>query len=61
MVSKAKESRSASQECALCGQKREHGSLLRPEGASEVDALWVCDDCQHKLSRRVDDEDVKGG
>ena len=47
--------------CALCGQRRAHGSLLKPTASDETDTMWVCDDCQHKLNRRVDDESVKGG
>ena len=48
-------------ECALCGQRREHGSLLRVSDTDDAQEMWVCEDCQHKLARRVDDEDVKGG
>ena len=46
--------------CALCNGHRLIGSLLtfRP-GVDEM--LWVCDDCQHKLARRVDDEGALGG
>ena len=45
--------------CEVCDQRRAHGSVLRPEGGHEADAMWVCDDCQRKMSRY--DEDVKGG
>ena len=60
-VPKFENPRDAFHECAVCGQRRAHGSVLRPEGGHESDAMWLCDDCQYKLSRRIDDEDVKGG
>ena len=49
------------QECALCCRHRLVGSVLpsRPEMVNEM--LWICADCQHKLSRRIDDEGVLGG
>ena len=47
--------------CALCNGHRLIGSLLAfGPGASDA-MLWVCDDCQHKLARRVDDEGSLGG
>ena len=46
--------------CALCVQRRTYGRLLRPADTDEA-AIWVCEDCQHKLTRCVDDEGVKGG
>ncbi len=58
---KSKQSGSVPRQCALCAQDRTHGSLLRATDADETDSMWVCDDCQHKLTRRVDDEGVKGG
>ena len=47
--------------CSLCNEQRLMGSLLafRP-GAGDA-MLWVCNDCQHKLARRVDDEGALGG
>jgi len=47
--------------CALCGQTRTHGGLLRAGDTDKAETMWVCEDCQHKLIRRVDDEGVKGG
>ena len=48
-------------ECALCEKQRMTGSLLSAQPSASGAALWVCDDCQHKLSRRVDDEGSLGG
>ena len=48
-------------DCALCGQERVEGSSLRVGDTDEVEALWVCADCQRKLTRQVDDEGVQGG
>lgn len=47
--------------CSLCGSHRLAGSLLafRPGSGDGMD--WVCDDCQRKLARRVDDEGALGG
>lgn len=47
--------------CGLCGQQRVRGSLLRVSGPDEAEAIWVCEDCQHKLTLRIDNEGVKGG
>lgn len=47
--------------CAVCGQERTRGSLLTAADTDGADTMWVCDDCQHKLSRRVDDEGILGG
>ncbi len=48
-------------DCGLCGQPRAHGSQLRVAETDEAEALWVCADCQHKLTCRIDDESVLGG
>ena len=48
-------------ECALCESQRKTGSLLSAHPGASGPALWVCDDCQHKLSRRIDDEGALGG
>ena len=48
-------------QCALCESQRVTGSLLSAQPSASGPALWVCDDCQHKLSRRVDDEGSLGG
>ena len=48
-------------DCALCRQPRTHGSLLRVEDTDEAEAIWVCADCQHKLTCGIDDEGVQGG
>lgn len=47
--------------CALCGEGRVKGGLLRVADTDAEEALWVCRDCQHKLMRRIDDEGVQGG
>ena len=47
--------------CALCGEGRVQGSLLRVADTDETEALWVCRNCQHKLMCRIDDEGVQGG
>ena len=49
------------QECALCDRQRMTGSLLSSHPGASGQALWVCDDCQHKLARRIDDEGALGG
>ena len=38
-----------------------HGSLLQVEDTDEAEAIWVCADCQQKLTRGIDDEGVQGG
>jgi len=48
------------QECALCDSHNVTGSLLRSHPGASGQALWVCDDCQHKLARRIDDEGALG-
>ena len=48
-------------DCALCRQPRAHGSLLRVSDRDEGEAMWVCADCQQKLTRGIDDEGVQGG
>ena len=48
-------------DCALCRQPRAHGSLLQVEDTDEAEAIWVCADCQQKLTRGIDDEGVQGG
>ena len=53
--------RTAWYDCALCGQPRTHGTLLQVADANEAEAMWVCEDCQNKLIRRIDDEGVLGG
>ncbi len=47
--------------CEVCGSHRLAGGplLSRLDAASTM--MWVCADCQHKLSRRVDDEGTLGG
>ncbi len=42
-------------ECALCGERREHGSLLRVSDTDDAQEMWVCEDCQRKLTLQVDD------
>ena len=49
------------EECALCGQDRVQGSVLRVEDTDDSEGMWVCRDCQHKLVRQIDDEGVQGG
>ena len=54
--------RSEIHNCALCGQDRIQGSLLQVADTDETEeALWMCRDCQHKLTCRIDDEGVQGG
>ena len=48
-------------DCALCTQSRRRGSLLQVADTDEAEAMWVCEDCQHKLTCGIDDEGVKGG
>ena len=48
-------------DCALCSQPRAHGSLLRVEDTDEAEAIWVCANCQRKLTCGIDDEGVQGG
>ena len=48
-------------QCELCGGRRSAGSTLASQPDAGAPMLWVCDDCQHKLARRVDDEGVLGG
>ncbi len=45
--------------CELCDLPREAGSQLTPH--PEGDPLWVCNDCQQKLARCIDDEGTLGG
>ena len=47
--------------CSLCVTHRLTGSLLAFRPGTGDGMVWVCDDCQHKLARRVDDEGVLGG
>ena len=49
------------QQCTLCGGLRSKGSLLASRLGIGNPILWVCNDCQHKLARRVDDEGTLGG
>ena len=49
------------QECALCDSRRVTGSLLSSHPGTSGSTLWVCDDCQHKLARRIDDKGALGG
>ena len=49
------------QMCSLCASLRLTGSLLAFRPGSGAAMVWVCDDCQHKLARRVDDEGTLGG
>ena len=49
------------QKCALCCSYRLVGSVLLSGPGMANEMLWVCADCQHKLSRRIDDEWVLGG
>ena len=50
----------ALRECALCGQRRAHGGLLRMSDTDDAQEMWVCEDCQRKLALQVDDG-VEGG
>lgn len=47
--------------CMMCGQRQVPGGLLRPSEGDPADKLWMCDDCQRKLARRVDDRGALGG
>lgn len=47
--------------CSLCTSHRLTGSLLTFGPGTGQEMVWVCDDCQHKLARRVDDEGALGG
>jgi hypothetical protein len=47
--------------CSLCASHRITGSLLAFRPGTGDGMVWVCDDCQHKLARRVDDEGALGG
>lgn len=47
--------------CSLCATQRLTGSLLAFRPGTGEAMLWVCEDCQHKLARRVDDEGTLGG
>ena len=47
--------------CSLCNFHRLIGSLLAFRPGTGTGMVWVCDDCQHKLARRVDDEGTLGG
>ena len=47
--------------CSLCDSQRLTGSLLAFRPGTGDAMVWVCDDCQHKLARRVDDEGALGG
>ena len=48
-------------DCGLCGQPRLHGTPLQVAAQDDTDAMWVCDDCQHKLTLGLDDGGVLGG
>ena len=48
-------------ECALCGQRRAHGGLLRMSDTDDAQEMWVCEDCQHKLTWGIDGEGVQDG
>ena len=47
--------------CVQCGQRRVSGRLLAPPAGDPAEGIWMCDDCQRKLSRRVDDKGSLGG
>ena len=47
--------------CQLCGSDRQNGSFLAYRPTTTQSTLWVCNDCQKKISRRVDDEGTLGG
>ena len=49
------------QQCALCDRHHQTGSLLVSRPGTNDPMLWVCDDCQRQLARRVDDEGTLGG
>ena len=48
-------------QCDLCGERRYIGSVLSSRSAARDEMMCVCDDCQNKLSRYVDDEGTLGG
>ena len=54
-VTKSETPPRALHECALCGQRRAHGGLLRVSDTNDAHELWVCEDCQHQLILQVDD------
>ena len=54
-------SHSALSDCALCGQPRANGCWLHVANTDEAEAIWVCADCQQKLTCGIDDEGVQGG
>ena len=45
--------------CELCDLPRATGGHLRSQPG--CDRLWVCNDCQQKLARCLDDEGALGG
>ena len=47
--------------CSLCATHRLSGSLLAFRPGTGDGMGWVCEDCQHQLARRVDDEGTLGG
>ena len=47
--------------CSLCASYCLTGSLLAFRPGTGEGMVWVCDDCQHKIARRVDDEGALGG
>mgnify|MGYP001209530036 FL=1 len=47
--------------CSLCASHRLTGSLLTFGPGIGEEMVWVCEDCQHKLARRLDDEGALGG
>ena len=52
----------ASIRCALCSEIRTSGCFLHLEPLGDKDKVeWVCQDCQNKLARKVDDEGTRGG
>ena len=48
-------------QCDLCGERRHIGSVLFSRSGARDEMMWVCDDCQNKLARCVDDEGTLGG
>ncbi len=52
---------SSLRQCALCGGCGASGSWLASGPVGSDQTLWVCIDCQHQLSRRVDYDGVFGG
>ena len=57
----ARASRPELQDCALCRQPRANGCLLQVANTDEAEAIWVCANCQQKLTCGIDDEGVQGG